>query len=137
VAAGVPFVLGLIDDVVDEFPIQVLAAGWDLAAFTAAVVVITCLLVSLAPALQITRIAWRGAGGTSSAPTSRVRGVLLAVQIAIATVLLLSATLVARGVSHATSVQADFALQTTTLVELWDPPDRPRASRMADMASRN
>jgi hypothetical protein len=82
---------------------------------------VTCLIVSLAPALQTTRIAWHGATATMTARTGPMRGLILAAQITIATVLVLSATLIARGIGHATAAPSDYALHTTSIVTI-EPP---------------
>jgi predicted permease len=105
----------------DNAPTSMFSPDWRVAAFTVFGVVATCLLVSLAPALQTTRIAWRGATATMSPRTGRIRSLALAVQIAIAAVLVVSATLLARGIDRALRVPADFALQTTTAVTLRVP----------------
>jgi predicted permease len=116
--AGVPLVLRLIED---DATATMFASDWRVAAFTAAGVILTCLVVSLAPALQTTRIVWRGATATMTARTGHMRGVVLAAQIAIAAVLVLSATLLARGIGHAVSAPTDFALHTTTAITLAPP----------------
>ena len=110
---AVPMVMRLLED---NATATMFASDWRVAAFTMAGVVVTCLLVSLAPALQTTRIVWRGATATMTARTGHMRGVVLAAQIAIAAVLVLSATLLARGIGHAVSAPTDFALHTTTAV---------------------
>jgi predicted permease len=114
VTTAVPGLLQLLNDE-DVIP-TMFASDWRVAAFTAAGVVVTCLIVSLAPAIQTTRITWRGATSTLSAKTGRLRGAVLASQIAIATVLALSAALIARGIVHAVTVPADFALHTTAAI---------------------
>jgi predicted permease len=108
---AVPIVLHAIED---NLTSNMFASDWRVASFTVAAVVLTCLLVSLAPALQTTRIRWRGATATMSPRTGRVRSVVLAVQIAIAAVLVLSAALLARGILHALTAEQGFALHTTT-----------------------
>jgi hypothetical protein len=88
-------------------------------------VILTCLIVSLAPALHTSRIAWRsGAAGVPPA-TGKLRRGILAAQIAMATVLVLSATLLARGIDRALATPADFALHTTTAAIIQLPPGRP------------
>jgi predicted permease len=109
---AVPPLLSLLDD---DFT-WALASDWRVATFTAGCVVITCLVVSLAPALQITRIAWRGATPSFSIHAGPMRTLVLASQIAIAAVLVLSAALIARGIGHAVRAPADFALHTTTAI---------------------
>ena len=115
---AVPMVMRLLED---NSTATMFASDWRVAAFTMAGVVVTCLLISLAPALQTTRIVWRGATATMTARTGHMRGVVLAAQIAIAAVLVLSATLLARGIGHAVSAPTDFALHTTTAVT-FEPP---------------
>jgi predicted permease len=125
--AGVPMILRLLED---DVTATMFASDWRVAAFTAIGVIATCLIVSLAPALQTTRIAWRGATAATTARAGPMRAVILATQIAIATVLVLSAALLARGIGRATAAPIDYALHTTSLVTI-DPPagfgsDEPR-----------
>jgi predicted permease len=112
---GVPFALQQIED---NATVTMFAADWRVAVFTALAVVASCLLVSLAPALQTTRISWRGATPMMSPRTGPARGIVLAAQITIAAVLVVTATLLARGILHATSAETDFALHRTTAVHL-------------------
>ena len=112
---GVPALLQLIED---NATVTMFAADWRVAVFTAVAVVASCLLVSLAPALQTTRIAWRGATPMMSPRTGWARGVVLAAQITIAAVFVVTATLLARGILRATSAESDFALHRTTAVSL-------------------
>jgi hypothetical protein len=100
------------------------AADWRVAAFTAAGVMIACLVVSLTPALQTTRLAWQGATATMTPPSGGLRKAVLAVQIAVAAVLVLSATLITRSIQHTLTAPADFALHTTSAVMLQPPADR-------------
>jgi predicted permease len=116
--AGVPLVMERIDGTAAMF-----APDWIVAAVAALGTVVTCLLVALAPALQATRIAWKSSSVTSTARTGRLREVVLAVQIAVAAVLVLSATLIARGVAQAADARGDFALRTTTAVTFRLPAD--------------
>ena len=116
--AGVPVLLRLLED---DVTATMFASDWRVAAFTALGVIVTCLIVSLAPALQTTRIAWRGATSALTARTGPVRGVILATQIAIATVLVLSAALLGRGILRATAAPTDYALHATSVVTI-DPP---------------
>jgi predicted permease len=102
------------------------ASDWRVAAFTSVFVILTCLIISLAPALHTSRIAWRGAGvgaGVGEA-TGKLRRGILAAQIAVATVLVLSATLLTRGIERALAIPADFALRTTTAATI-QPPEGP------------
>jgi predicted permease len=109
--AGVPIVMEKIDGTAAMF-----APDWVVAAVAALGALVTCLLVALAPALQATRIEWKSAGTTATVRAGRLRELVLAVQIAVAAVLVLSATLIARGIGQATDARADFALETTTAV---------------------
>lgn len=109
--AGVPLVMERIDGTAAMF-----SPDWIVAAVAALGTIVTCLLVALAPALQATRIAWTSASITSTAHTGPLREVVLAVQIAVAAVLVLSATLIARGIGQAADARADFALKTTTRI---------------------
>jgi predicted permease len=131
VARTVPIIVSL----TDELPANVFMPDWRVAAVTAAAVLVACLLVALTPALQTTRIAWRGAATTMSARAGRMRGVVLAVQIAIAAVLVLSATLLVRGVFHAAGVATDYALDSTTVAKVSVPAgrsyDRALVTRLA------
>jgi len=101
------------------------ASDWRVAAFTSVFVILTCLIVSLAPALHASRIAWRGAGAGVPQATGSMRRGILAAQIAVATVLVLSATLLTRGIERALATPADFALHTTTAAIIQSPPGRP------------
>jgi predicted permease len=121
--AGVPFVMAKVDGTAAMFTPDGMVA-------TVATIgtVLTCLIVALAPALQATRIVWRGAAVTTTVRARGLREVVLAVQIAVAAVLVLSATLIGRGIVQASDARADFALQTTTAVAFQLPdgsePDR-------------
>jgi len=128
ITTSVPILLHMIEDNVS---MSMFAADWRVALFTVTGVFATCLLVSLAPALQTTRIQWRGATASISARTGQMRGVVLAVQIAIATVLVLSAALIARGILQAASAP-DFALHSTIAVTLQVPADVREDSKARD-----
>ena len=129
--ASIPRLLALIENNATG---AMFASDWRVAAFTLAGVIATCLLVSLAPALQTTRIAWRGATATMSARAGRMRGAVLAAQIAIAAVLVLSAVLLTRGIVQAVSLPVGFALRTTTAVTLRSPAGRPDDERRKALA---
>jgi putative ABC transport system permease protein len=120
VTRGVPAMMSLMD----EAPGSMFPADWRVSVVTAATVIVACLLVALTPALQATRINWRGATATMSARTGRVRSVVLAAQIAIAGVLVLSATLLLRGIIHASSAPTDYALHSTTVATIGAPAGR-------------
>lgn len=121
----VPLVLpGVLRATGQHLESAVVAPDWRVAAFTSVAVVAVCLLVSLAPALHVTRVACHGAAGRIDR-TSRTRGVLLGSQIAIAAVLVLSATLLARGIYHASRGPSDVAADTTTLALVGWPAGEP------------
>lgn len=120
---AVPRLFRLVDE--EEAIAALFRADWRVAAFTSVFVILTCLIVSLAPALHTSRVAWRSAGAGVSQATGRLRRGILAAQIAMATVLVLSATLLTRGIERALATPADFALHTTTVAILQSPPGRP------------
>jgi predicted permease len=70
-------------------------------AFGVSIAGLTTLLSGLAPALRVTRIEWRGAASGVSAGSGQLRGVLLAVQIALSLSLIASASLLSRGALRA------------------------------------
>jgi predicted permease len=135
VATAVPALLSrVVDDAEATMYGTMFALDWRVAAFTAAGIVFTCLVVSLAPALQATRIAWRGAMPMMATRTGRTRSIVLAAQIAIAAVLVLSAALIARGIGHALNAPADFALHTTTAIQLSAPAGLEAKARSTAVA---
>ncbi|HUR21163.1 MAG TPA: FtsX-like permease family protein [Vicinamibacterales bacterium] len=125
-AAGVPIVAAKLDGTAARFAPDVLVV-----AVGSLATIVTCLLVALAPALYATRINWKGAGRTSTVRPGRLREVVLAVQIGVATVLVLSATLIGRGIMQASTSRADFALHSTTAVEFQLPPTATDGQREA------
>jgi predicted permease len=125
-AAGVPVLVEKVDGTAAMF-----APDFVVVAVAGLATIATCLLVALAPALYATRINWKGAGRTSTVRPGRLREVVLAVQIGVATVLVLSATLLGRGIMQSTNARADFALHTITTVEFQSPPDATDAARRA------
>jgi putative ABC transport system permease protein len=125
--AGVPIVMEKIDGTAAMF-----APDWVVAAVAALGTLATCLLVALAPALQATRSGWKTAGTAATVRAGTLRELVLAVQIAVAAVLVLSATLIARGIGQAAEARADFALKTTTAVAF-----RLSPTAKADTARRN
>jgi predicted permease len=80
--------------------------------FTAALAVVSCLLFSLAPALRSTRSAAAtvraSRGGSGAANRLPLRTALLAVQVAISAVLLVSAGLLSRGLLRAATSSLGF-----------------------------
>ncbi|MBP6717142.1 MAG: ABC transporter permease, partial [Acidobacteria bacterium] len=111
--------------------------------FVLLMIVMTCLVVSLAPALQLTRMSWRGAVMVLTARTGRTRGLLLATQIAVALALVLSAMLLTRSVTRITAAPTDFALHTTLVATVQLPGDAGTNLRrivrrgLEDAAARN
>jgi putative ABC transport system permease protein len=120
-ARSVPMLIGLLEE---EAPTSAFVPDWRVATVIAAAAALACLLVALTPAVHTTRIAWRGATVALSAPAGRMRGVVLAVQIAIAAVLVLCTTLLVRGVLHAASAPTDYALHSTTVAKISVPAGR-------------
>ena len=123
-AAGVPLVMEGIDGTTAMFKPDLLVA-----VVAALATGLTCLIVALAPALQATRMTWKDAGRAATR-SGRMREVVLAVQIAVATVLVLSATLVGRGLSQAVEARADFALETTTAATFTASGDAKERARI-------
>jgi len=103
---------------------------------TLGTVLFVCLVVSLAPALRTTKVIWRGSEAMATARTGGLRGVLLGVQVALATVLVLSATLITRGIQHGLTSPMGFAVETTTAGQLvWPPDQTPGSERRAALLS--
>ena len=98
-------------------------------AFTVVVCAVAALAFALAPALHATRRTIPlGSLDRGSTPGSRVtlRGGLLAMQIAISTVLLAGAGLLTRAVIHAMEFDPGFAIGDVTRVSAY-PPETPGA----------
>jgi len=99
---------------------------WALAApvfwFAAAIAIATTALCGLAPALRATRttVAAMDRQGPSTGGV-RLRRLLLAAQIALATVLLVGAGLLTRATSHALTIDPGFALNELQLIS-FEPP---------------
>lgn len=122
-AVSVPKLMALSGE---PLPPEVFGVDWRVALGTAAMVIVVCAMVSLAPALQVTRIVWRGSAAMATSRAGGLRGALLAVQITVATVLILSATLIGRGIQHGVTAPSDFALKSTSAVMLeWPRDARP------------
>ena len=120
VARAVPIFI----DMLEAAPPGVFMPDWSVAAVTGAAAMLACVLVALTPALQTTRIAGRAPMATMSARAGRMRGVVLAIQIAIAAVLVLSTTLLTRGILRAASAPTDYALHSTTVATVSVPAGR-------------
>jgi predicted permease len=124
-------------------PSMIVASGGDVSAArfgvdlpvalaTLGAVLFVCLVVSLAPALRATRVIWRGGAAMATARTGGLRGVLLGVQVALATVLVLSATLITRGIQHGLTQPMGFAVDTTTAGQvLWPSDTTPGTAKRA------
>jgi predicted permease len=69
--------------------------------FSIVVAAAATLLSGLAPALRITKVSWRSAGAAGSPRTGRLRGFLLATQIALSLSLIASAALLSRAAQYA------------------------------------
>lgn len=126
-SAGVPILVEQLDD----GSAAMFAPDLVVVAVAGLATIVTCLLVALAPALYATRINWKGAGRTSTVRPGRLREVVLAVQIGVAAVLVLAATLLGRGILQSTTARADFALHTTTSAEFQLPAEATDAQRQA------
>jgi len=94
----------------------------------AALAVAAALLFSMAPALHVTRARLRGGPLTLSHSSGRLRHVMLAMQIAIGAVLILTGALLTRSVSNALNGHADFAVGSVSVVTISPPPDNPAYS---------
>ena len=107
--------------------------NWQVVAFTAGVCTLASLLFALAPALQATRRTIPlGAMDRGSTRRSRfhLRGVFLAAQIAICTVLLIGAGLVTRAITHVMTLNPGFRVEGVqrVSVSLHDLPAAQRRS---------
>jgi predicted permease len=94
-------------------------------AFAASLVLMTTLASGLAPALRVVRRAAAATGidrHTSDRRARRLRGVLLATQIALATMLLLGASLLTRSISHALAIDPGFPLSEIQTISARFPP---------------
>jgi predicted permease len=96
------------------------------ALFTFVTCLVACVAFALAPAFSATRVTIPlGALDRASTTTGRfrLRGVLLAVQIAACTVLLVAAGLVTRAIGHAMTIDPGFRVREVTLVSARLPTD--------------
>lgn len=101
-------------------------------AFTASLVLMTTLASGLAPAVRVVRRAVATTGvdrQTSDRRTRRLRGALLATQIALATLLLLGASLLTRSISHALAIDPGFPLREIQTISARFPPGSQAARR--------
>ncbi len=93
--------------------------------FTLLMSILACVFASLGPVLRVTRAGVIGSGKDKSlaGPSShRLRGSLLATQIALSTVLLLGAGLLTRAVSHAMSLDPGFLVEAVQEISITLPP---------------
>jgi predicted permease len=129
-AAAVPHGMALLDG--PGVAASMFAPDWLVAGVAGVGTMVTCLIVALAPALQMTRPGWQGAGTSTGAPHV-ARDIVLAIQIAVALPLVTSATLITRGVLEAVDNQADFALHDTVAaaIQLPNAVANDRATRQA------
>jgi predicted permease len=103
-------------------------------AFAASLVLMTTLAAGLAPALRVVRRAAAETGidrHTSDRRARRLRGVLLATQIALATTLLLGASLLTRSISHALTIDPGFPLSEIQTISARFPTGAPLPRRAA------
>jgi predicted permease len=116
--ATLPLVLNLAEDV----PTSLFPADWRVSSVVAGAAVLTSLLVSLAPALQITQAPGQRTTARFTPGRNRLRSILLAAQIALATVLVLSAALLTRSIGELTDFETDYALRTTSTITIVPSP---------------
>jgi putative ABC transport system permease protein len=130
-AAAVPHGMAQLDDA--GAASSVFAPDWLVAVVAGVGTMVTCLIVALAPALQITRRGSGQRGAGSSGRPHMARDIVLAVQIAVALPLVTSAVLITRGVREAVNNQADFALHDTVAasIELPGTVSNDRTARQA------
>jgi predicted permease len=86
-------------------------------AYVLLLVLLAVLVFGLVPALQATRPDVNSAlkeGGQVGVSRSRLRGTLVGVQVAVSMILLVTAGLLLRGLSHARSVDPGFAVDSVT-----------------------
>ena len=106
-------------------------------AFTAALCIVASLLAGLAPALQMTRQDLAGSlregtrAGAGTATSHRTRNILVAAEVALATVLLIGAGLLMRSFLHLLDVDPGFRPAHLLTIEFALPTDRyPMAQRL-------
>ncbi len=105
--------------------------------FTAALCLVASLLAGLAPALQLTRQDLAGSlregtrAGAGTAASHRMRNVLVAAEVALATLLLIGAGLLMRSFIHLLDVNPGFRPAHLLTIEFAMPTDRyPMAQRL-------
>jgi predicted permease len=110
-AALPPIVLALMPGV--NQTAKFFAPDWATFTFALVLSLVTALACGLAPALYATRVGLSKLTSErhgQTAATARLRRVLLATQIALATVLLVGAGLLTRGISHASAMDPGFPI---------------------------
>jgi macrolide transport system ATP-binding/permease protein len=117
-----------------------LSPDWMLLAFTCGLCALACLLFGLAPAIRGTRLGTIPLADSSTGSTRAIgtgfalRGLLLATQLAISLILLVGATLLARGVQRVATQDPGFAIDDVAVASLELPArgfDRPRTAAFA------
>jgi predicted permease len=87
--------------------------------FAAGTAALATLLSGLAPAIRVTRIDWQRGASTAAPGAHRLRGVLLATQIALSLGLIASASLLSRGALRAaTGADAGFEFENINAIVL-------------------
>lgn len=128
VAAAVlpPVVLGLMGQEIAPTRQSRLIPDWQVAALTGVICLVACLLFALAPALHATRRTIP-LGSLDRSSTRRLRfhlrSALLAIQVALCTVLLIGAGLVTRAIAHALVFDPGFRVADVLRVSVSLPSD--------------
>lgn len=128
-----PFVFQRIAERLEAVPLLRLEPDWRVLAYTLAVAMFACIGFGLAPALHGTRI-------NSLQSRLRLRGVLLAVQVAVSIILLTSAGLMIESVKRSQSRDLGFSFQDASLISFQFPPmgyDAARTSAFFQQLVRN
>ncbi len=106
--------------------------------YTLAVAVAACAAFGLVPSLQATRLeadeVLREHTATSGV-RQRARNVMLAIQVMAGVVLLISASLLARGLNHAQSQDPGFAVRGVSVVSFDLPPNAYTGARLQNFFS--
>jgi predicted permease len=143
IGVGIAFVL---PDVLARaaFPgdfVPSMSPDWTLLAFAGGLCALTCLLFGLAPAIRGTRVGAMALGDGGTNVTHAIgagfslRGLLLGTQLAISLILLVGATLLARGAQHAGAQDMGFAIDDVTVASLELPARGFDKSRTAALVS--
>jgi len=123
-AAGIPLLISLMTNGVDEFTVKV-GLDWHVLGFTLLVAVTTGVLFGLAPAIQATRVdvtpalkESRASGTGSRRHRLGLRQILVISQIALSLLLVVSASLFVRSLSRLHSVELGFNSENILLFNL-------------------